>query len=106
MPKNIIICFDGTGNEPLDALQKKKLFKVEDASISNILKLHFMFGGTLQPGVMSEKINSDKQLSLYYSGVGTYGNGFQNGYRGTDLSGAWPTISGCKKISWTPFRNS
>lgn len=77
MPKNIIICFDGTGNEPLDAVQKKKLFKVEDASISNILKLHFMFGGTLQSGVMSEKIDSDKQLSLYYSGVGTYGNGFQ-----------------------------
>ncbi len=77
--RKIIICFDGTGNEGMDAVQKKKLFGAEDCNISNILKLHLIFGGTLKTkeDEMTSKIDANKQLSLYYSGVGTYGNGFQ-----------------------------
>ncbi len=96
MSKNIIICFDGTGNEPKDAVQKTKLFKIEDSSISNILKLHFMFGGTLKSGRMSDKIDSTKQISLYYSGVGTYGNGFQR-ILNQSLALPWMDVEEIKK---------
>lgn len=73
MPKNIMICFDGTKNDPEDAKQQSNPFQrdqVEDRSITNVLKLHLMFGGNLNntssaPGV---------QHSFYYPGVGTYGN--------------------------------
>lgn len=98
MSKKIIICFDGTGNEPLDAVQKNKLFKVEDASISNILKLHFMFGGTLQPGRMSTKVDPENQLSLYYSGVGTYGNGLQR-ILNQALALPWMDVENIKKAA-------
>lgn len=72
--KNIIICFDGTCNHPSDAKQEREWFglgEIEDSGITNILKLHVMLGGTLdnQP--------KKNQHSLYYSGVGTYGNKIQ-----------------------------
>lgn len=73
--KNIIICFDGTCNHPSDAKQEREWFglgEIEDNGITNILKLHTMFGGTLD----NKPFNS-KQHSLYYSGVGTYGNKIQ-----------------------------
>lgn len=72
MPRNIILCFDGTCNDPEDALQHHTLSgKVEDDSITNILKLHLLFGGDLRgKGVFED------QISLYYSGVGTYGTWF------------------------------
>lgn len=75
MSKNIIICFDGTCNHPNDARQEREWFgfgDIEDSGITNILKLHVMFGGDLQ-----NKAHNAKQHSFYYSGVGTYGNFFQ-----------------------------
>lgn len=75
MGKNIIICFDGTCNHPSDAHQEREWLgfgDIEDSGITNILKLHVMFGGDLQ-----NKAQSSSQHSLYYSGVGTYGNFFQ-----------------------------
>lgn len=70
MPKNIILCFDGTCNDPEDALQHLSLGgNVEDDSITNILKLHLLFGGDLR----GKSVFSD-QASFYYSGVGTYGS--------------------------------
>ena len=70
--KNVILCFDGTNNEPEDADQKKEWLGVgelEDTSVTNILKLHLLFGGDLQGN------NSIlDQVSFYYPGVGTYGS--------------------------------
>lgn len=74
MARNLIFCFDGTSNEPADAAQgQTRTGGLEDASISNVLKLHLIFGGDLKDG---NPHNLD-QLSLYYSGVGTYGSKFK-----------------------------
>lgn len=75
MAKNIMICFDGTSNHPRDAKQEREWFglgDIEDNGITNILKLHVKFGGDLR-----NKAKTDYQHSFYYSGVGTYGNRFQ-----------------------------
>ncbi len=73
MGKNIILCFDGTCNDPEDSLQKVRITgKVEDDSISNVLKLHLLFGG-----ILKRKVEVSNQMSFYYSGVGTYGNRFE-----------------------------
>ena len=45
--KTLIFNFDGTGSEPRDAEQFSAAHFKEDASISNILKLHLLFGGAL-----------------------------------------------------------
>jgi len=77
--EKIILCFDGTCNDPADARcndpadarQKKNLkMELKDNSISNIFKLHLLLGG----GVSRGDARIDSQQSFYYSGVGTYGN--------------------------------
>ena len=71
MPKNLIFCFDGTANAPDDADQEEtQTGGIEDNNITNILKLHLLFGGDLTDG----NAHNLNQLSLYYSGVGTYGS--------------------------------
>ncbi|GKT12113.1 MAG: hypothetical protein ISEC1_P1088 [Thiomicrorhabdus sp.] len=70
--KKIVLCFDGTGNEPKDAKQEDSWFGFgdpEDDSISNVLKLHLLLGGDLK----GSHAFGD-QFSFYYSGVGTYGS--------------------------------
>lgn len=69
--KKLIFCFDGTGNEPEDAVQKHdKDGGIEDNNISNVLKLHLLFGGTLD----KEPIDfQGRQKSIYFRGVGTSG---------------------------------
>ncbi|MDH5408819.1 MAG: DUF2235 domain-containing protein [Gammaproteobacteria bacterium] len=72
MAKNIIFCFDGTDNEPDDAKPKKKWFGLggtKDSSVTNIFKLHLLFGGDL-----NNQPTSDSQHSFYFTGVGTYGS--------------------------------
>ncbi|MCR9247692.1 MAG: DUF2235 domain-containing protein [bacterium] len=70
MSKNLIFCFDGTSNDPADARQEVGFGgSVPDESITNVLKLHLLFGGDLVDGQRFEA-----QRSFYYSGVGTYGN--------------------------------
>jgi len=64
----LIFCFDGTCNSAEDWDD----FFV-DSSISNILKLHILFGGQLSPHNSSNEQVHDQQ-SFYYSGVGTRGN--------------------------------
>ncbi|MCG8438601.1 MAG: DUF2235 domain-containing protein, partial [Pseudomonadales bacterium] len=74
MKKKIILCFDGTCNEPADAEQESTLFgfgELEDSSITNVLKLHLMLGGDLRDG---SAFGADGQICRYYSGVGTYGS--------------------------------
>lgn len=71
MANKLILCFDGTGNEPKDATQEKTWFGLgeeADSSISNVFKLHLMFGGDLKGNQVLTG-----QRSYYYSGVGTYG---------------------------------
>jgi hypothetical protein len=76
MSKNIMICFDGTSNHPRDAKQERQWLgfgEYKDNGITNVLKLHALFGGNLRnlPGIV------DGQHSFYYSGVGTYGGKIQ-----------------------------
>ncbi|WP_175577562.1 T6SS phospholipase effector Tle1-like catalytic domain-containing protein [Photobacterium proteolyticum] len=69
--KKIIICFDGTGNEPKDAEQKiSSNGKLKDNNISNVLKLHLLSGGNIE----NTSNHFTDQVSFYYSGVGTRGN--------------------------------
>ncbi len=71
--KRILICLDGTGNDPSDAKQKvDKEGKMEDDNISNVLKLHLLAGGRLD----NVQLNA-AQHSYYYSGVGTRGTIFR-----------------------------
>jgi uncharacterized protein (DUF2235 family) len=72
--KILIFNFDGTDNEPSDAKQSIKKGKVEDDSISNILKFHLLCGGDLKEG---NTPLTDGSRVLYYHGVGTYGHVFQ-----------------------------
>ena len=67
--KKFIFCFDGTCNEPSDSMDY-----AVDLSISNILKLHAYFGGSLTNSPHNDEYG---QHSFYYSGVGTYGNWLQ-----------------------------
>ncbi len=76
--KNIILSFDGTGNEASDAEQGREFFglgELDDSSISNVLKLHLMFGGDLK-----DQNQFEDQVCLYYSGVGTYGKRFKRAF--------------------------
>lgn len=70
----LIFNFDGTGSEPRDAEQFSAAHFKEDASISNILKLHLLFGGNLNNEPTTKFSN---QLSFYYQGIGTKGSRFK-----------------------------
>ncbi|TYK67438.1 T6SS phospholipase effector Tle1-like catalytic domain-containing protein [Colwellia echini] len=74
--KKLIFCFDGTCNNPEDVADF-----YDDSSISNILKLHILFGGTLNNKVndkssagLLNNTNITSQHSFYYSGIGNRGN--------------------------------
>ena len=68
MTQKIIFCFDGTGQDPGDAGDGGR-----DSSISNILKLHAIFGGSLQNVNKFQSCQGTKeQYSFYYPGIGTY----------------------------------
>ena len=69
--KNLVFCFDGTSNDPADATQEEtSTGGIKDSSVSNVLKLHLLFGGDLK----DDNAHGFPQLSLYYPGVGTYGS--------------------------------
>jgi len=79
MPKNIVLCFDGTSNHPRDAKQEREWFgtgDIKDNGITNILKMHAMLGGNLA-NKPSNIPSFKNQQSFYYSGVGTYGSRVQ-----------------------------
>lgn len=82
MMKKLIFCFDGTCNSPSDADDY-----INDASITNILKLHLFFGGQLEKQNNVDNLNHKRgvtkipqQQSFYYSGVGTRGNWFKRAF--------------------------
>lgn len=75
MDKVLIFNFDGTDNEPQDAVQEvNKKGEIEDDGITNILKFHLLIGGELK-GTGTE-LNGG-HVTFYYNGVGTYGNFFE-----------------------------
>ena len=77
MPKILFFNFDGTDNEPADAMQEKNfLGTTEDNSITNILKFHLLLGGNLQKKTGNTLLDNGSR-SFYYNGVGTYGNYFE-----------------------------
>ncbi|MBF0187523.1 MAG: DUF2235 domain-containing protein [Magnetococcales bacterium] len=99
MGKNIIICFDGTGNEPKDAEQCNSEGECKDDSISNIAKLHLLLGGDFVGG----NLNASQQVSLYYNGVGTYGGPLRR-FLNQALAFAWADVGriirkACKDIN-------
>ncbi|MEX2131116.1 MAG: DUF2235 domain-containing protein [Pseudohongiellaceae bacterium] len=81
--KLLIFNFDGTSNDPGDAVQTAdRRGAIDDDSITNVLKFHFLAGGNLKlqtPG-KKKKLPPNRQLCFYYSGIGTYGNVFQRMY--------------------------
>ena len=73
-PKNIVICFDGTGGVPGWGIQPKlgdgkvELYK-NCGGLSNVCKLHLLAGGNVGCSYNA----FPNQIPLYYSGVGTRG---------------------------------
>ena len=62
----LVFSFDGTGKEPADA----EGFR-QDESISNILKLHVLLGGGIDPQPPRETPAGGRQTAFYYNGIGT-----------------------------------
>jgi hypothetical protein len=80
MAKILFFNFDGTDNEPKDAMQEKNyLGTTEDNSITNILKFHLLLGGNLQKKTGNTLLENGSR-SFYYNGIGTYGNYFERKY--------------------------
>jgi hypothetical protein len=87
MSKIIIFNFDGTSNEPQDAVQSfDRKGAIDDDNITNILKFHLLCGGDLKE---KKPAKNRSQISLYYNGVGTYGNYFQRLFNAGLSSNKW-----------------
>lgn len=80
MAKILFFNFDGTDNEPADAIQNKNFFgSIEDSSITNVLKIHLLLGGTLRNKTGNTSLKGGSR-TFYYNGIGTYGNFFERKY--------------------------
>ncbi len=73
--KTLIFCFDGTLSDPEDVEGYAK-----GESITNILKLHILFGGSLggKSEIRTKTKGGSRQQSFYYKGSGTYGGWLSN----------------------------
>ena len=74
--RRLLFSFDGTGNDPGDAVEHDKAASKydeagfgKDKSISNVLKLHLLAGGKLDNSNRPDA----EQLDFYYMGVGNRG---------------------------------
>jgi len=77
MAKILFFNFDGTDNEPADAMQDKNfLGATEDNSLTNVLKFHLLLGGNLKEKTGNTLLASGSR-TFYYNGIGTYGNYFE-----------------------------
>ena len=65
--KTLTFSFDGTGNEPADAAGFTR-----DESISNVLKLHILVGGSPIESTVTSTPAGNPQQTFYYSGIGTH----------------------------------
>lgn len=87
MSKVLIFNFDGTSNEPEDAVQgTDRTGAIDDDNITNVLKFHLLCGGDLKEAPPEAHAS---QISLYYNGVGTYGNFFQRMFNAGLASNRW-----------------
>ena len=69
--RTLVFSFDGTGNEPQDALDFK-----QDESVSNVLKLHVLMGGGLEKdSSQTQTDGGEPQETCYYNGIGTREDG-------------------------------
>ena len=68
--QTLVFSFDGTGNEPARADGFK-----QDESISNILKLHILLGGGVEPQPPVPTQSGRSQTGYYYNGIGTRQDG-------------------------------
>ncbi|MDD9863663.1 MAG: DUF2235 domain-containing protein [Gammaproteobacteria bacterium] len=90
-PRTLVFSFDGTGNEPGDAHEFK-----EDESISNILKLHILMGGSIQEDQSDTKTPAGAdQKTYYYNGIGTREAGRQIPLLGQLYSSARKIVNMC-----------
>ena len=64
--KTLVFGFDGTGNAPADVGGFR-----QDESISNILKLHILLGGGIEPQPALRTPSGRVQFTHYYNGIGT-----------------------------------
>lgn len=77
MARILFFNFDGTDNEPADAMQDKNYIgATEDNSITNVLKFHLLLGGTLCERTGNTLLPNGSR-TFYYHGIGTYGNYFE-----------------------------
>ena len=97
----LVFSFDGTGNEPADA----EGFR-QDESISNVLKLHLLLGGGIDPQPPEPAPEGSRQRAFYYNGIGTRQDGtnvpllgrlYSAGRRVVNLALA-PTFSDAQQI--------
>ena len=58
---------DGTGNDALGQLPDYE----EDQTFSNVLKLHILGGGAIDPDVEYQALEDKGQISLYEVGCGS-----------------------------------
>ena len=79
----LIFCFDGTSNDPEDSGDF-----ANDGSVSNILKMHALFGGSLK-NRGEENPEASGQRSFYYSGIGTYGGWIRRAINATIAPTYW-----------------
>ena len=69
--RTLVFSFDGTGNEPKDAVGFK-----QDESVSNVLKLHVLMGGGLEEDRSETTTDEgEPQKTFYYNGIGTREDG-------------------------------
>ena len=104
MPKILFFNFDGTDNEPADAMQDKNFIgTTEDSSITNVLKFHLLLGGTLQEKTGNTELPNGSR-SFYYNGIGTYGNFFERKYN-AGLASESADVSTILRLARLDFKN-
>eukprot|EP00816_Leptocylindrus_hargravesii_P001333 CAMPEP_0196818150 /NCGR_PEP_ID=MMETSP1362-20130617/64229_1 /TAXON_ID=163516 /ORGANISM="Leptocylindrus danicus, Strain CCMP1856" /LENGTH=399 /DNA_ID=CAMNT_0042196119 /DNA_START=155 /DNA_END=1354 /DNA_ORIENTATION=- len=61
-----MICFDGTGNDVYGQLPD---YEGADQTFSNVLKLHILGGGAIDPEVEDQAFEASGQISIYQRGL-------------------------------------
>ena len=104
MAKILYFNFDGTDNEPADAMQERNfLGTTEDSSITNILKFHLLLGGNLRQKTGNTELPNGSR-TFYYNGIGTYGNYFERKYN-AGLASEHADVSTILRLARKDFRD-
>ena len=104
MPKTLIFCFGGSGNDPGDAGHWDR-----PVGIDHMLRLQLRFGG--MPDNSGEPIvnaHGEQQRSFYYAGIGCYGGWFSRAWnfalapRGGDTEAILRRATADLRRHWAP----